>query len=389
MKRTEKAKQRGVFEKLPGSGIWWVRFADGSGRIRREKVGSKSAAIQLYMRRKNQVREQTKLPENLRTVVRISDLAPAIEKDYRANKQKSYDSVERRLRKHLLPYFGNIAANELGTDDLNQYVEKRHNEGASNATINREMAALRRVLNIARASTPPRVRTLPVFPHLTENAPRQGFVEDQKYLKLAKHADELWLKAILATAYAFGFRKSELLLNMKVRQIDLENRTIRLYSGTTKNNEARIVKMTAEVYGLLRDCVSNKEPGDHVFTRGDNDPVRDFRGAWYSLCERAGLGKFVTDENKQSKWEGLLFHDLRRSAVRNMVRRGVSETVAMRLSGHKTRSVFLRYDITNFGDIEDAVNKIERGSKVLENRTDTTTSTSDDGDANLENPMTM
>ena len=63
MKNTVKAKQRGIYEKVPGSGIWWVRFADGSGRIRREQVGSKSAAIQLYMRRKNQVREQTKLPE--------------------------------------------------------------------------------------------------------------------------------------------------------------------------------------------------------------------------------------------------------------------------------------------------------------------------------------
>jgi hypothetical protein len=71
--------------------------------------------------------------------------------------------------------------------------------------------------------------------------------------------------------------------------------------------------MTAEVYGLLRECVSNKEPGDHVFTRANNEPVRDFRGAWYSLCERADLGKFVKGENKKTKWEGLLFHDLRRS----------------------------------------------------------------------------
>jgi integrase len=85
------------------------------------------------------------------------------------------------------------------------------------------MAVLRRIFNIARGSTPPKVRAVPVFPHLTENAPRQGFVEDQKYARLARHADELWLKAILATAYAFGFRKSELLLNMKVRQVDLES----------------------------------------------------------------------------------------------------------------------------------------------------------------------
>ena len=180
-----------------------------------------------------------------------------------------------------------------------------------------------------------------MFPHLTENAPRQGFVEDQKYLKLVKHAEDLVADANLATAYAFGFRKSELLLNMKVRQIDLENRTIRLYSGTTKNDDGRIAKMTTEVYGLLRDCVCHKEPGDHVFTRANNEPVRNFRGAWYSLCEKAGLGKFVAGADGKLKWDGLLFHDLRRSAVRNMVRRGVSETVAMRVSGHKTQERLL------------------------------------------------
>jgi integrase len=100
---------------------------------------------------------------------------------------------------------------------FNRYVDKRRDEGASNATISREMAALRRIFNTARATTPPKVRVVPVFPHLTENTPRQGFVEDQKYAKLARHAEELWLKAILATAYTFGLRKSELLLNMKVR----------------------------------------------------------------------------------------------------------------------------------------------------------------------------
>ena len=92
----------------------------------------------------------------------------------------------------------------------------------------------------------------------------------------------------------------------------------------------------------------------------------------------------MTGENKKSKLEGFLFHDLRRSAVRNMVRRGVSETVATRLPVHMTRSIFLRYDITQLGDIEDATAKIERGSKIPESRTDTPTSTHAYGDATLE-----
>jgi integrase len=378
MKDRQEKKHRGVYEKLAGSGTFWIRFADGFGRIRRQKVGSKSAAISLYHKRKNEALEQKHLPENLRTVVRVSNLVQALEEDYERTDKKSRNSVKVRVHKHILPFFGTMAADAVSTSDLHRYVDRRRQEGASNASINREMAALRRAFNIGRASTPPKVRAVPVFPHLTENPPRQGFVEDQKYTRLAAHANELWLKAILATAYTFGFRKSELLLNMKVRQVDLENRTLRLFAGTTKNNEGRIVKMTAEVYGLLRDCVWNKEPEDPVFTRANNEPVKDFRGSWYALCEAAGLGKFVKDEDGKQKWQGLLFHDLRRSAVRNMVRRGISETVAMRLSGHRTRAIFARYDICSLGDIEDATAKIEGGSKIpenRENRTDTTTST--------------
>jgi integrase len=110
-----------------------------------------------------------------------------------------------------------------------------------------------------------------------------------------------------------------------------------------------------------------KRPDDHVFTRSNGEPVRDFRGAWWTLCERAGLGKFVKVRDRKGrvreKWQGLIFHDLRRSAARNMRRYGVGEDVVMKIGGWKTRSVFGRYNIVSDDDITEVASKIEEGRR--------------------------
>jgi integrase len=180
---------------------------------------------------------------------------------------------------------------------------------------------------------------------------------------------------MLAVAYSFGFRVGEL-LSLRVRHFNVFTRTLTLDPGATKNDEARNIHLTQETYELLKLCVRGKRPDDYVFTREDGQPVRDLRVSWYKLCLRSGLGEMhcpqcltvSTEYKKRCKectmrlsYRGLLVHDQRRSAVRNMVRRGVPERVAMMVSGHKTRSVFERYNIVSDSDLAAAARKIEEG----------------------------
>jgi integrase len=195
-----------------------------------------------------------------------------------------------------------------------------------------------------------KIQKVPAFPHLKEAAPRAGFVEESAYLKLATNATELWLRSLLACGYNFGFRNGEL-LKLKVGQVDLAARTIRLNAGETKSGDGRVIKMTQDVFVLLTACVSGKKPDAYVFSRADGKRVKDFRGAWANLCEKAGV-------------PDLLFHDLRRSAVRNMERAGVPRSWATKISGHKTESVYRRYAIVSEADLADATRRIEAGKRV-------------------------
>jgi integrase len=137
-----------------------------------------------------------------------------------------------------------------------RYIEQRQREGASNGTVNRELAALKRMFSLGVDSK--KVQLAPRFPRLEERNVRKGFVEDAQYDALVKgcSAEGLWLRAMFEVAYSFGWRKSEL-LNLRVRQVDLPSRTIRLDVGETKNDEGRTAVMTNVVYALFCSNVSS------------------------------------------------------------------------------------------------------------------------------------
>jgi integrase len=180
---------------------------------------------------------------------------------------------------------------------------------------------------------------------------RSGFFEHEDYLVLLGAAPD-WLKPVLAIGYHCGFRRQEI-LTLTWEQMDMERRRITLRAADTKTREARTVVMTDDLHKVLAAWKAQRDVRfPHwplVCFRVEIKhpvPVGDFRKVWHAALKTIGL-------------EGRLFHDFRRTAVRNMVKAGVPERVAMAISGHKTRSVFDRYHIVNESDLEVAAGKLD------------------------------
>jgi integrase len=145
-------------------------------------------------------------------------------------------------------------------------------------------------------------------------------------------------------------------LQMQLSQVDLAAGTLRLGPGTTKNREGRTVYLTPELVPLLSEQIE-RGVSKHCLGRSTESCRICSRTLERDGFKRPGFG---TQESpcKKAGLIGMLRHDFRRSAVRNLVRSGVGETVAMKISGHKTRSVFDRYNITSDADLREAARKL-------------------------------
>ncbi len=338
------------------NGIYWIRFYDAQGRHRAEntRTASETKALRILAKRIGE-REAGTLPTVRANRTLVEDVASKFFKDRRikllakvpenlppdtarwrkANAESLAEHAETRWNKHVAPAFGHRKAALITTDDLNEYIMARQKEDAANATINRELALLRRVLRFGMDQRPRLVTDVPKFPPRLPESPRSGFVEGKQFDKLLDEIKEPELRAMVLTAYKLGFRKSEL-TNLLVMQVN--DGWISLFHGTTKNSRPRRVPMPDDVRAAVKSCCDGKQPTDRVFAwKG---------GTFRTLWERATKAAGVPD---------LTFHDLRRSAVRNMRRKGLTAAVGMSITGHLTRTVFDQYDVTGDRDLLDAV----------------------------------
>jgi len=230
---------------------------------------------------------------------------------------------------------------------IERYITTRREGEKSNATINRELELLRRALHLAHdrqlLPTIPKVRVLP------ENNTQQGFFE-RPDLEVVVAALPAYLRDFTRFAYLTGWRKGEI-ISLRWTDVDRDAGAVRLRPEAAKTGRGRTVMLEGDLAELIdRRWQARLFEKDGyvrvaalVFHR-DGQPVGDFRKAWATACQAAG----VPDK---------LFHDLRRTAARNMVRAGVPERVAMALTGHLTRSMFDRYNIVSEDDLRMAAQK--------------------------------
>jgi len=234
------------------------------------------------------------------------------------------------------------------------------------------------MLNLGAKQTPPKVNRVPYFSLMKENNVKKGFFEHAQFVALRAELPN-YLKGFVTFAYKTGWRVSEI-TGLIWNQVDLDNGIVRLESGETKNDEGRTVYLDDEPKEIFHSqWKKRKNLLPYVFLNGRlSGQIKRIEKPWNKACRKVGLGYgYKIGEKYVEKWQdklpaGPTVHDFRRSACRNMIRSGIPQQVAKMVSGHKTDSVFNRYNIVSEEDLKLAA---QRQELYLQTQKDTISST--------------
>ena len=353
-KRKTRRRERGQggLVKKAGSKNWYLLYYDLNGQQHSESSGTanKQEAQRMLTNRLETVRRGGQAMAEIKKL-RYEDIRAGLVANYKAEgklteqRGKLLYSGRQGLLKPLDDFFGGMPVTAITTDTLERFVAKRKEDGVSGPSVNRHLALLRRAFNLARQKG--KIQNVPYFPMGKESEPRKGFVEREQFTNLRNAMPEN-LRPLLTFLYTTGCRFGAA-TRIQWSWVNLESATIELPAEVTKNDDPLTLPLSTELVAMLKKEFHN-----------EYKPVFDatnWRKEWNKASVAVGLGEKTGEEWFQYK--GIIPHDLRRSAIRNMIRAGVHQTVAMSISGHKTASVFERYNITDVRDKRAAMAKIE------------------------------
>jgi integrase len=328
--------------------VWWMKFyiPRNPNPIRESTGCEKWADAQQVLKRR--VGEIAGTGASLRSqTCTIADLLEMVLADYEKHNRSTYLDLKSKLNKRLKPAFGGIKANALSTQHIAQYQNSRRKVGAKNGSINRELAVLKRALSLGEKHTPKLVLSPLTWEKLTENNVREGILAAERYEALRDALPD-YVRLPFVIAYHCGCRKGELLAIPRER-VDLAAGKIYLEAMTTKNKTPRFLPIYGEMRAYLEMQLAELDanyPGCRWLMHRQGDRLYDFEKSWRAATRVAGV-------------EGLLFHDLRRTALTNMENAGIPRRVATSISGHKTEAVYRRYVIRRADAIEKAGEQME------------------------------
>lgn len=267
--------------------------------------------------------------------------------EYEAHRQlagrwKSQDRARSQVGR-VKGFFGASRATEVTIAGLKTWVTARLEEGYARATVRQWLATLRAAMRLALKEG--RLTRVPYFPTVTVQNVRRGFFERDEFEAVVRHVKTPW-SDVARFGYLTGWRAGEI-RGLRWENVDRRAGVIQLHES--KSGEPRTVPLVGELAELIERRWAARAVGTtlvpvvfHVRGRA----IGNFRKRWIRACRLVGV-------------PNALFHDLRRTAVRDMVRAGVAETVAMSISGHKTRHVFDRYNITSADDQREALRRLD------------------------------
>jgi integrase len=361
-KRRERGE--GGLIKIRGCRFWYGQFYKDGKQIRVSTKTEVKEEAKKSLRRLMGDTERGIAPENELRKVRYAHLRAALLQNYLERGNKSLQTMADGSEtiwglKPLDDFFEyepsknggqdkpGVPMTQLTTDAARDFARERLEEGLSNDTVNGSLRLLRRMLNIAYEDK--KIQFVPKIRLLKSSAARKGFLAKQQFDVLISFIPAN-LKPIVTFLYYCGVRLGEA-KQIEWSQIDLKAALVRLEEDQTKNSEARTIPLPDVLVKMLKGI----EPKD-----GTVFDTTNFRKAWQKACSAAGLGKLEEVEGRPDpRYTGLIIHDLRRSAIKNLMKVGVNEKVAMKISGHKTRAVFDRYHIVDTEDVVDAMRRVQ------------------------------
>jgi len=351
--------------KIKGCRFWYAQIYDKNGKQRRisTRTEVKQKALADLRNLLTDKDRGLQFVGDLKRI-RYGDLRAALLQNYveRGNKslQVTADGTETIWGlKALDEFFQYEAASEgkqekpglpvsrMTTDAAREFAKQRAEEGAANGTVNGSLALLRRMLSVAHEDG--KIQVKPKIHLLKAGAPRKGFLPRAQFENLLSHIPTN-LKPLITFLYYCGVRLGEA-TQIEWSQVNLGEALIRLEGEQTKSGSPRTVPLPDVLAKMLKRLPREETVFD----------ATNLRKEWHKACVAAGLGTLTKVEGKPDpRYDGLIIHDLRRSAIKNLMKVGVNEKVAMSISGHKTRDVFDRYHIVDTEDVVEAMQRVQR-----------------------------